>query len=222
VDGGTPIVFSRSARRIGTTHPNLAARPVVRRGSFARERAESLTDGELVTLALNGVEPAFTRLVERHASHLRRLVTYRLRGGEDVRDVIQDTYLAVWRALHRYDAKRPFEAWLTAIAVNKCADWARHRAAELSLAARLEAEGRGETRATSERSAESVAISEEGAANLIGALERLPVHLREPLRLTAILELRQAQAARELGVTRKAVEMRLRRARQRLEQAVSA
>jgi len=216
VDGGTPIVRGRALRPAGV------AGSIARRGRLSRERAEQLTDGELVTLALNGVEPAFSRLLERHASHLLRVVTYRVRSRDDVIDVIQDTYFAVWRALHRYDAGRPFEAWLTSIAVNKCTDWSRHRAAELGLSARLEAEVRGETCALSARSAESVAIAEEGAVNLIRALERLPTHLREPLRLTAVLELRQAQAARELGVTRKAVEMRLRRARQHLERAVPA
>jgi RNA polymerase sigma factor CnrH len=222
VDGGTPITCGRLPRRGGTVTPNVVARSTVRPGGLTREHAERLTDGELVMLALNGVEPAFTRLVERHTPHLLRIVAYRMRGRDDVLDVIQDTYLAVWRALRRYDAGRPFEAWLTAIAVNKCADWSRHRVAALGLSARLEARLGGETCAMSERSAESVAIAQESAANLIRALEQLPAHLREPLRLTAVLELRQSQAAHELGVTRKAVEMRLRRARQQLERAVPA
>jgi RNA polymerase sigma factor CnrH len=216
------MTFAAPARRAGNPVPRVTRQPSVHRSRVAAERGERLTDGELVTLALNGVEPAFARLLERHASHLLKLVTRRLRDRDDVLDVVQDTRLAVWRALHRYDAGRPFEAWLTSIAVNKCTDWSRHRACEIGLRARLEAESHREDGRVGEPSAESVAIAQERALQLIGALDRLPDRLREPLILTAVLELRQSQAARELGVTRKAVEMRVRRARQHLERALPA
>lgn len=181
-----------------------------------------MTDGELVTLALGGDQSAFARLLQRHAAHLFKLVSTRLRSRDDVLDVLQDTRLAVWRALHRYDAARPFQAWLTTIALNKCTDWSRHRALQSGLRARLQVEADAGASATEARSAEAVAIAEEGACVLARALEGLPAQLREPLVLTSVLNLRQSQAARELGVTRKAVEMRLRRARQHLERALPA
>ncbi len=183
--------------------------------------SERLTDGELVTLALNGVEPAFSWLVERHSRHLRMLVARRLRDPQDILDVIQETQLAIWRALHSYDIGRPFEAWLTSIAVNKCRDWARHRCLELSLHARLEEEACSDGQILEERSAESLAAGEESVRDLERALASLPQRLREPLILTALLELSQDAVARELRATRKAVEMRVRRARQRLRQVLS-
>jgi len=98
------------------------------------------TDGELVTLALNGAERAFARLIDRHGEHLRRLLARRLRDPDDVLDIVQETHLAIWRALNTYDARRPFEAWLTTIALNKHRDWARHRRACAHLLERLERE----------------------------------------------------------------------------------
>lgn len=181
-----------------------------------------MTDGELVTLALNGVESAFDQLLQRHASHLIKLVSTRLRNRDDVLDVLQDTRIAVWRALNRYDAGRPFEAWLTTIALNKCRDCSRHQALQSALRARLHVDADSGATPVQARSAEAVAIAEEGAHVLTRALEGLPAQLREPLLLTSVLNLRQAQAARELGVTRKAVEMRLRRARQHLQRALPA
>jgi RNA polymerase sigma factor CnrH len=188
----------------------------------SRRPAELLTDGELVTLALNGAEPAFSHLLQRHTEHLRRLVSRRLRDPDDVRDVIQDTHLAVWRALQQYDAKRPFEAWLTSIALNKCRDWGRRRLARLALVLRIEADAAHDGAGIDERSAERLAMGEESVRDLERALGRLPAQLREPLVLTALLELPQAAAARELRATRKAVEMRVRRARQRLVQELRA
>ncbi len=190
--------------------------------SVAYSPFPEFSDGELVTLACNGADRAFSHLLHRHARHLRRLVTRRLRNPEDVLDVIQDTHLAVWRALQRYDAGRPFEAWLTAIALNKCKDWARRKIVQLGAMAKVQADSARDSRATEERSAESLAMEEESLRHLERALLRLPPQLREPLLLTAILDLPHAAVARELGATRKAVEMRVRHARQRLGHALSA
>ncbi len=197
------------------------ARAAVARSAAARV-SERLTDGELITLALNGAEPAFSHLLQRHAQHLQRLVSRRLRDPEDVLDVIQDTHLAVWRALQSYDTGRPFEAWLTSIALNKCRDWARRKLVRLALISQLQASGAREGAGIEDHSAESLAMSEEAVHDLERALNGLPQQLREPLILTTLLELSQAAAARRLQATRKAIEMRVRRARQRLEQVLGS
>ncbi len=189
-------------------------------GPAGRRAAEGFTDGELVTLAVNGAHGAFSHLLHRHAPHLRRLVARRLRDPQDVLDVIQDTHIAVWRALQTYDTGRPFEAWLTCIALNKCKDWARRRVVRFGMMAQVQADAAHGGAGLEERSAESLAIEEESMRDLERALERLPRPLREPLVLTALRDLPQAAVARELGATRKAVEMRVRRARQRLQQAL--
>jgi RNA polymerase sigma factor CnrH len=182
----------------------------------ASPQTERLSDAELVRLSLNGADEAFSRLLDRHGQHLRRLIARRLRDSEDVRDVLQDTHLAVWRGLQSYDARRPFEAWVTSIALNKCRDWARHRSVLFGLLARMQAEAAHTGPSIEERSAESIAIGRECMRNLARALDELPPPLREPLVLTTLEELPQAAVARELRLTRKAVEMRVRRARERL------
>jgi RNA polymerase sigma factor CnrH len=183
--------------------------------------SQLLTDAQLVTLALSGVPRAFSRLLERHARHLRRILAKRLRNPEDVLDVLQDTHLAAWRALRTYDLERPFEAWLTSIALNKYRDWARHRAAQFGLLSRMHADALEARLGIDERSAERLAIDQECLRELARALGRLPAQLREPLLLTTLAECSQAAVARELSLTRKAVEMRVRRARARLAQTLA-
>ncbi len=208
---GVPAARASSAGRLGP-----AAWPA------AGCAATRFTDGELVTLALNGAQPAFSHLLQRHAQHLQRLVKGRLRDPDDVLDVIQDTHFAVWRALQTYDAKRPFQAWLTSIALNKCRDWARRRLVRLALISQMQADFARQGEGIEQRSAESLAMGEERVRELERALGKLPEQLREPLILTALLEVSQTAAARELRATRKAVEMRVRRARQRLERELEA
>ncbi len=227
MDGGTSVAYSpspggedksRELSPIRCRDPARDAAPA----PADRQPAEGFTDGELVTLALNGADTAFSRLLGRHERHLRRLVARRLSDREDVLDVIQDTHLAVWRALQNYDAGRPFEAWLTSIALNKCKDWARRKVVRFGIMARVQADILREGAGAEERSAESLAMEEESVRDLERALERLPPQLREPLLLTALLDLPQGTVARELGATRKAIEMRVRRARERLEETLRA
>ena len=189
-------------------------------GYFEVSQAQRQTDAELVTLSLGGSHWGFSRLLERHTRHLRRILAKRLRNPEDVLDVLQDTHLAAWRALRSYDLERPFEAWLTSIALNKCRDWARRRAAQFGLLSRMQADGTEPRAGVHECSAERLAIDQECLEEVGLALVRLPHQLREPLVLTTLAELSQAAAAQELRLTRKAVEMRVRRARVRLAQAL--
>lgn len=218
----SPPFEERETRESGASVAARARARVSGKSPAGTRVAEGFTDGELVTLALNGAQSAFSHLVHRHAPHLRRVVARRLRDPDDVLDVIQDTHLAVWRALQSYDAGRPFEAWLTSIALNKCKDWVRRRIVRFGAVAQIQADRARDGAEMEERSAESLAIEEETLRDLEQALGRLPPKLREPLILTALLELSQAAAAQELRATRKAVEMRVRRARQRLQQTLCA
>ena len=184
--------------------------------------SSALTDGELVQLAIRGDADAFGDLMDRHAQHLRKLVARRLRNPQDALDVLQETHLSVWRSLTSYDAGRSFEAWVTCIALNKCRDWARRRHVRCGALARLQEEAAQEGTTTDTPSAERIAIDREDVRDLGRALRELPAQLREPLVLSALCELPQAIVARELRLTKKAVEMRIRRARMRLQEVLQA
>jgi RNA polymerase sigma factor (sigma-70 family) len=184
--------------------------------------SSGVTDAELVSLVIDGDAEAFGDLMDRHARHLRRLVGRRLRNPQDVLDVLQETYLSVWRSLGSYDPQRSFEAWLTCIALNKCRDWARRRHVRNGVLGRLQEQAAHESTGISIPSAERIAMDREGVRDLGKALHGLPLQLREPLVLSALCELPQAIVARELRLTPKAVEMRIRRARIRLQEVLQS
>ena len=182
----------------------------------------SLPDGLLVSLTLRGIEPAFTLLCKRHARRLRNVVAARLIDQNEVSDVVQETFLALWRALPSYDIQRPFESWLTTIAVNKCRDWARRRAVRFDTLTRFQEEISQGTECSWANPLESGLVEGERDKALQKALARLPDPLREPLVRTALHQASHAVVARELDITVKAVEMRVRRARQRLHSALAS
>jgi RNA polymerase sigma factor (sigma-70 family) len=175
-----------------------------------------LADASLVSLARRGVEPAFTLLCKRHARRMRNLIAARLTDSSDVADVVQETQLALWRALHRYDGERHFESWLTTIAVNKCRDWARRRSVRRDALAKFGDELLHGVERSCVGPAESELMEDERLGALWKAVTELPDSLRDPLLRTALHQDSQAVVARQLNITVKAVEMRIRRARQRL------
>jgi RNA polymerase sigma-70 factor (ECF subfamily) len=77
-------------------------------------------EAELVAACRGGDETAFAELVRRHQSRVFRLAGRFFRHREDVEDVAQDTFLAAWRRLGTYEARAPFEHWLTRVCLRLC------------------------------------------------------------------------------------------------------
>lgn len=77
-----------------------------------------LSDAALIRRFLAGDEYGFRALYQRHTPRLRLLILRLVGGnGADADDVIQDTWLAGCRGLHRFNGDAKFSTWLTAIGV---------------------------------------------------------------------------------------------------------
>lgn len=173
------------------------------------------SDGELAALALAGRQTAYGELLGRHRDSIFRMVRGTIGDGDAALDVTQEAFIAAFAALKRYDGTRPFKTWVARIAINKCRDWARRRAVRrfFSFALPIEAaEGVADETIPADRQladrAELARVSE--------AIARLPGTIREPLVLRTIEGLSQAETAEILGISEKAVETRLYRARGKL------
>ena len=178
-------------------------------------------DADLAVAARDGDRHAFDELVSRHKEPLFRLARSYIGNSDDAYDVVQEAFVAAWLALSRFDPKRDFATWLRTIALNKCRDFSRRQAVRrrfLSLFAREQAlplqSGAGPT------SVEQQALVEERLVRLERAVAELPSFYKEPLLLTLVSGLSHQEAAEQLNTTTKAVEMRTRRARQKVADAL--
>jgi RNA polymerase sigma factor (sigma-70 family) len=175
----------------------------------------SLDDAELVTLALAGRDVAFAEIVRRHRDRLYRLVHGNVADADEALDLVQETFLAAHRALARYDADRPLRSWLAAIAINKCRDWGRRRAVRRLFTFARPIEDAFEVAADVPSQDESAADRQQ-LDRVARAIAALPAPLREVIVLRGVEGLNQAETATILGITGKAVETRLHRARAKL------
>jgi RNA polymerase sigma-70 factor (ECF subfamily) len=173
------------------------------------------TDGELAALALGGRQAAYRALMDRHRAAAFRLARHHCGNDDAALDVTQTSFIAAFAALGRYDQVRPFAHWLARIVINKAHDWGRRRTVRqfFSFALPLE-EARGVAETAPD--AEQQASDREELAEAMAAIANLPPRLKEVLVLRTIEGLTQAEAAQILGVSEKAIETRLHRARTKL------
>ncbi len=179
------------------------------------------TDGELVAGVLRGEDTAFTALMRRHKSWLYNFIRRHVATPEDAYDVLQDSFAAAWKALKSYDRSRPFGVWLRRIALNKCRDRARKDVVRRRVFSLVGLSPEVQDKIPDEAAlADQTQIANETLRRLNRALDSLPVHLKQPLVLTALQGLSQKEAADVLGVSAKAVETRAHRARKQLAAAL--
>jgi RNA polymerase sigma factor CnrH len=176
-------------------------------------------DALLVRQVLAGEDAAFTRLASRHKRWLYRFIRRYVGAEADAFDLLQESFIAAWSSLERYDADRPFHAWLRQIALNKCRDRGR-RDKVRSIIRRLSSEPEQFAARGRWANPEAALSSREALSRLDSAIASLPVRLREPLVLSVFEELSHREVAQILGVSEKAVETRVYRARQRLSQVI--
>jgi RNA polymerase sigma factor (sigma-70 family) len=155
----------------------------------------------------------------RHKSWVYRFVRRYIGNSPDAYDVLQETFFAAWLALRSYDADRPFEFWLRRIALNKCRDRNRRELVRRLVNGRWLHEDVDRIADPAAGPAE-LAQADQDAGLFEAAVRRLPPSLREPLLLTAVEGLSLEDAGRILGLSARAVESKVYRARKRVTQSL--
>src|SRR5215469_2346188 len=79
-----------------------------------------MTESTALTRARAGDEEAFGSLIEPYRRELQ-LHCYRILGSlQDAEDLLQETLLAAWRGLDRFEGRASMRSWLYRIATNRC------------------------------------------------------------------------------------------------------
>ncbi len=93
----------------------------------ARSALKQLDDSGVVAAFLAGEKRAFGELVERYQTRLLNFV-YRTTGDrERAEDLVQETFIRVYRHLHRFDQSKKFSTWVYTIASNLAKNELRNR-----------------------------------------------------------------------------------------------
>lgn len=96
-----------------------------------------ILEQRLARLARKGDPRAFVEIVELYNSKIFYLAYRMLSNRHEAEDVVQDTFLRVYRNLDRYDENQKFSTWIYRIGTNLCIDRLRKRKPNYSLDAEM-------------------------------------------------------------------------------------
>ncbi|WP_416980803.1 RNA polymerase sigma factor [Streptomyces sp. T028] len=185
-----------------------------------RGHGESDTDAVLLRAVADGDAGALATLYDRHAGWLYARLARRCADAEVAREVLQDTFVTVWRSAAGH---RGGEAggWLWTIAARRLVDTrrAQERAGRIETAPMEYADGgpvSAEVPSAEERVLAGLEFGDVGTA-----LDRISPELREVLRATVVDGLTTREAARLLGIPEGTVKTRAMRARAELRAALA-
>lgn len=183
-------------------------------------------DRELLARVSDRDPEAFQLLMERYAGPITNLAFRFLDSRPDAEEIAQETFLRLYEHPPRLPENIRLFTWLYRVAVNLCIDRlrrSRRSPVTISLDLPAETEESGEENFHQRLSPPGLPTPREQAARseLAEAVRRavahLPAGLRAPLLLSTMEELSQQEIAEILGLSPKAVERRLSRARSLLK-----
>ena len=172
-----------------------------------------LTDAELLEAIAVGDRGAHRSLYERHARWVLLRLERRCADRTLVEEVVQDTFLKVWRKAHTFRGDGDVGAWVWGIAIRTLLDGLRRRRPiPMQLVPAIE---------ETVTSAEDELLEGVEHGPLGAALDRLSPELRAVMQATVLDGLTVREASRLLGVPVGTVKTRAMRARKALREGLA-
>ncbi|HZE05076.1 MAG TPA: RNA polymerase sigma factor [Solirubrobacteraceae bacterium] len=169
-------------------------------------RARPRSERSVIAAALAGSETDLEELFRRYWPRAYRAAYLIIGDHAAAEDIAQEAFLAAVRRLDRFDRRRRFGPWLSAIVANRAIDWARSRSAR---------------RESGPEPADDAVAPEPRPAGyspqLVAALHALSPEQGAVVVLRYVLEYTPGEIARALELPRGTVNSRLRRGLDALE-----
>jgi RNA polymerase sigma-70 factor, ECF subfamily len=169
-------------------------------------------DDALLRAVAQGDRPALEVLYRRHAPWLLARLRRRCADPGLVEEVVQDTFVAVWRGAGRYRGTGEVPAWIWGIGIRRLIDRLRRTPDAVTRRAAID---------DTVVSAEDQVLLGVEHGDLGEALGRLSPELRAVMQATVLDGLTSKEAATLLGIPEGTVKTRAARARRELREALA-
>jgi len=83
---------------------------------------DKLNDQHYINLIIDGDANAFSKLVELYKNFVFTLSLKMLQNREEAEEVSQDTFIKIYRSLHKFKGESKFSTWLYKVTYNACLD----------------------------------------------------------------------------------------------------
>lgn len=177
---------------------------------------EKQDERELVTALLHGEARALGRFYRRYASRLSAFIALRVSSPDDAEEILHDSLLSALDSLVLFSGRSSLFTWLCGIARHEISDYYRKRTIRSVVFSRLPFVEGFVSRALEP---DAKLMRKEYERRVRRALELILPHYREILELKYMDGLTVVEIARRLGMSFKACESALLRARRAFELA---
>jgi RNA polymerase sigma-70 factor (ECF subfamily) len=179
------------------------------------KETKDFTDEELMGHIRDGNRDAFSELVMRHTKRYYSLAYRMLSSREEAEDIVQESFLALWTNPDRWDSgrKAKFTTWFYRVVTNACIDMKRK-----NTPLQLE---EGYDPPDESRGTEETLELKRKKENMDAYIGELPESQRTALTLCFYEGVSNRDAAEIMGVSVKALESLLMRAKASLRNKLS-
>ena len=194
-------------------------------GSLELTQDAPISDNSLVKDFISGDDTAFTQLVTRYKDSLTNYLNMMIGDYDTAADLSQETFLRVYRNIHRYSNLYQFSTWIYRIATNLAIDEIRYRKRRGQVfyrnvwgTRRSEEKEGAEFEITDVRRGPRDEILRKESSRILGdAIRSLPEKYRTAFVMKEIEKLPYETIARVLNCSAGTVKSRLHRARELLQ-----
>lgn len=180
-------------------------------------------DLRLVEALRRGDEGAFEELVERHERLMLAVASGYVRTRAVAQEVVQDTWLSVFRSIHTFECRSSLKTWIFRILVNRAKTRGAGESRSIPFSA-FQPEGsdsfdpeslidRSRIDAAEAESPERVLVSRETFDHALRAIEQLPDSQRRVIAMRDLQGCSSDEVCSTLGITSGNQRVQLHRAR---------
>jgi len=179
--------------------------------------SEAASDAALLERVAAGDAPAFSTLAERHGPRILALARRMLRDEANAQDIVQEVFIRLWQQAGDWEARAKLSTWLHRVTTNLC----------LNYIERVHKRNVPMTGTTPEPGDPAPPVEEslseaQRLSALHSAIDALPARQRAAMTLFYSSGASTAETAKVLGLSVKATESLLVRARQTLRRQLAA
>jgi RNA polymerase sigma-70 factor (ECF subfamily) len=167
---------------------------------------------------------SFNELFEAHKDAVYRLAMRYVNSAEDAEDIAQEVFVSVYFGLDNFDRRSKVSTWIYRITINKCLDHLKARKRKKRWGSVISLFGfSGEEQVAGEnaKSADSEMLERELDERVMQAIAGLPDNQQIAIVLARLEGRPQAEVAEIMGLSVKAVESLLQRAKKTLAENIS-
>lgn len=176
-----------------------------------------ISDEALADRILHGDTAAFEELVNRYKNSVFHIV-YRMVGHyQEAEDITQEVFILVYNKLYQFDRSKKFSPWIHRIAINTAISNLRKKKKVINLSFD-ESFGQPyeDYPSVLEGDPEAIFERKEIMEDIRISIQELPESYRYVLVLRYQMDMKNAEIAQVLGVSKENVEVRIHRARKAL------